>query len=153
MAKIMPVELHAAPRIAQTSATSAARAPPPPSSVGNHHAEQTLLADGLESLGGEAAVAVHGFGELFGHGGGLFGALDEIPGFDGFAGACAALDVGQSMNGSGHCKFPLGTSDEDLGQSACRRRVAVVMRIDIRNRDEFATICKESVNRDVALDY
>ena len=35
---------------------------------GNHHAEQTLLADRLESLGGEAAVAVHRLGELFGHG-------------------------------------------------------------------------------------
>ena len=67
-----------APSTVQTSATSAARAPSPPSSRGNQHAEQPLLAQRRESLGGEAGVAVDRVGKRRGDLGDRLDARPEV---------------------------------------------------------------------------
>ena len=91
MAKIIAVEPQAAPRIAQTSATSAARAPSPPSSVGISMPSSSASRIASNASCGKARVAIDRVGELLGDLGGRFGAGDEITRARRLAGAGAKI--------------------------------------------------------------
>ena len=74
---------------------------------------------------------------MFGDGGGLFGALDEIAGFDGFAGAGAAVDVGVKYGRIRTLRIPLGHVRRRLRAERLSTLHAVGSNRYAQNRDEY----------------